>query len=104
MTFTTPLRYPGGKARLTSYMQQVLRMNGLDGGTYVEPYAGGAGMAINLLLNGDVENIIINDADPAVYCFWKSVVEQPDELINLIRYTEINMDVWRQQKSIQEIP
>jgi len=79
-------------------------MNGLDGGTYVEPYAGGAGMAINLLLNGDVENIIINDADPAIYCFWKSVVEQPDELIDLIRYTEINMDVWRQQKSIQEVP
>lgn len=102
MAFTTPLRYPGGKARLTAYMQKVLHANNLIGGTYIEPYAGGAGMAINLLLNKDVDEIIINDADPAIYCFWKSVTEQADKLVKKIEDSEISIEEWKKQKKIQE--
>ncbi|MDV0461092.1 hypothetical protein [Klebsiella quasipneumoniae] len=41
-----------------------MRHNKISGGYYVEPYAGGAGAALYLLLNGYVNHIIINDADP----------------------------------------
>ncbi|MDV0865276.1 DNA adenine methylase [Klebsiella quasipneumoniae] len=62
--FITPLRYPGGKGRLGPWLGELMRHNKISGGYYVEPYAGGAGAALYLLLNGYVNHIIINDADP----------------------------------------
>ena len=41
----TPLRYPGGKQKLTPFIIEVLKANDLIGGHYMEPYAGGAGVA-----------------------------------------------------------
>ena len=101
MSFGTPLRYPGGKGRLSSYMSKVISANGLIGGTYIEPYAGGAGMAINLLLDGVVSDIVLNDADRSVFAFWKCVTERTDELIDLIRLTEVTVDEWKIQREVQ---
>lgn len=70
----SPLRYPGGKRRLAPLLASVLEANGLTGGWYVEPYAGGAGAALYLLLRGHVRHIVINDADPMIHAFWQSVV------------------------------
>lgn len=41
----------------------------LNDGAYAEPYAGGAGVALELLLEEYVRKIYINDADLAVYSF-----------------------------------
>ena len=41
----SPLRYPGGKGKLARFVADVIRMNGLQDGMYVEPYAGGAAVA-----------------------------------------------------------
>ncbi len=41
----TPLRYPGGKAKLFPYLKEVLHENRLYDFDYAEPYAGGAGVA-----------------------------------------------------------
>lgn len=79
----SPLRYPGGKGKISKFMNHVLNVNGLNG-TYVEPFAGGAGIAINLLLADKIDSIIINDLDSSVYTFWKTVLSNCDELIDLI--------------------
>ncbi|WP_260158023.1 DNA adenine methylase [Levilactobacillus brevis] len=79
----TPLRYPGGKGKITRFVGNIINQNNLHD-TYVEPFAGGAGVAINLLLNGQVDNIIINDLDTSVFAFWKAVTEEPQKLINMI--------------------
>ena len=100
MGFHTPLRYPGGKARLGPWMAWMMRHNGISGGTYVEPYAGGAGAAFYLLLNKYVQKIIINDLDPAIYAFWQSVLFDTNNLINLIKKTPVTMRTWKKQKSI----
>ncbi|EFN8469409.1 DNA adenine methylase, partial [Escherichia coli] len=63
-TFFTPLRYPGGKGRMGPWISELLRYNGISGGYYVEPYAGGAGAALYLLMHGYVDHVIINDLDP----------------------------------------
>lgn len=34
----TPLRYPGGKAKLSEYVKEIIRANKLYDGEYVEPY------------------------------------------------------------------
>ena len=52
--FYSPLRYPGGKGKLAPFMEYMIIQLGHRGGTYIEPFAGGAGIAIELLLNGVV--------------------------------------------------
>lgn len=91
-TFVSPLRYPGGKGRLGPWIASVLRANNLTGGCYVEPYAGGAGVALFLLLRNHVRRIVINDADPAVHAFWHAVVQEPETLIREINTRSPTMD------------
>lgn len=100
MSFSTPLRYPGGKGRMGPWIAELLRHNNISGGWYVEPYAGGCGAALFLLIHGYVDRIVINDADPVIFSFWKAVTEQPDELIAKIKSTRVSMTAWRAQREI----
>ncbi|RAW92534.1 DNA adenine methylase [Photorhabdus laumondii] len=102
MRFGTPLRYPGGKGKLTDYLKLILVQNDLVSGHYVEPYAGGAGIAINLLLQGYASHIHLNDINPSVYAFWHSVLNETDGLCNRILKTEVTIDEWYKQKDIQK--
>lgn len=103
-TFFTPLRYPGGKGKLAEYIKAIIKENGLVGGIYVEPYAGGAAVAIELLLLDYVDEIHINDLNRSVYAFWHQVLNNADTLIERIQATTVNMDEWFMQKKIQVDP
>ena len=96
----SPLRYPGGKAPFAPYIAKVMETNGVWGGHYLEPYAGGAGVALELLFHGHASHIHINDADPAVYSFWISVTQHSGDLLNLLESTPITMDEWFKWRSI----
>lgn len=96
----TPLRYPGGKARFAPFVAQVMEMNGLSNGHYLEPYAGGAGVALELLFHGNAEHVHINDLDPAIYDFWKAITTVPDELLRLLYDTPVTMDQWFYWRSV----
>lgn len=99
-SFHTPLRYPGGKGKLARYVASVMEMNGLCGGTYVEPYAGGAAVAISLLLSGHAKRVHINDLSREVHAFWHSVLEDTDRLLGLIRDTPVTMDTWFRMRRV----
>ena len=99
--FDTPLRYPGGKGRLTQHIMDVLEMNGLVGGHYVEPYAGGAGIAVSLLYLEYADHIHLNDLDLAVYSFWHSIIHHTDEFVRLVRDTPLTVEEWRKQRAVQ---
>lgn len=96
----SPLRYPGGKSALYGFVSQTLRLNGAAGGTYVEPYAGGAGIALGLLLSEQVERIVINDLDPAIYSFWAALTEQPERFMQKLRDVSVTVDEWHRQKAV----
>jgi Site-specific DNA methylase len=96
----TPLRYPGGKARFAPLIAELMRTNNLAGGHYLEPYAGGAGVAITLLLDGVAECIHINDADPAVAVFWRVATLQTRELINMVANEPVTMDAWHHWRAV----
>jgi len=96
----TPLRYPGGKARFAPFIASLMQFNGLDGGHYMEPYAGGAGVSLELLFDGVVTDIHINDVDPAVYAFWYAATACSDALIRLVENEPINMDAWMHWRSV----
>ncbi|MBE0471360.1 MAG: DNA adenine methylase [Methyloprofundus sp.] len=100
-TTYSPLRYPGGKSQLTPFIVELLRENNLLDGTYVEPFAGGAGIAWHLLLKGFVQEVYINDLNPSIYAFWKAVLEENDKLCGLIEDTPITIDEWNKQKLVQ---
>ncbi|APP77411.1 DNA adenine methylase [Xanthomonas campestris pv. campestris] len=95
----SPLRYPGGKTQLAPFVIDLARANGLYGGVYAEPFAGGAGIAWRLLLNGDMTEVWLNDIDPAIYAFWKTVVHSPDNLCSKIEKTAVTIDEWHKQRT-----
>lgn len=99
--FYSPLRYPGGKSKLTAYVLETLKLNQLEGGTYVEPFAGGAAIAWYLLLENHVTNIHINDLNPSIYAFWHCVLKSTDDLCSLIEKTPVTIEEWHKQKKIQ---
>lgn len=96
----SPLRYPGGKAVLKGFLGELILLNNLEGCTYYEPFCGGAGAGLNLLFDGLVENIVINDADPAVYAFWAAVLEHTDDFIKNIDTIPLHIEEWNRQKQI----
>lgn len=96
----SPLRYPGGKGALYSRLRNLIRDSDLAGCTYVEPYAGGAGAGLSLLVTGQVERVVINDLDPAIYAFWALLVSDPEKLIHKVKHVKLSVKEWRQQKKI----
>lgn len=100
MKFYTPLRYPGGKGKLSYYIQSVIDANNLYDGHYIEPYAGGAGVALELLSKEYVKEIHINDIDIAIYSFWHAVKHHNTELCELISSTDVTIEEWQKQKEV----
>lgn len=90
----TPLRYPGGKTSLFEFFDDVIKKHGWKDVTYIEPYAGGAGAAISLLLLEKVKRIVINDYDPAIYSFWYAVINHNSDFIKLIESTPVTVEQW----------
>lgn len=96
----SPLRYPGGKNRIANFIAQVCVDNRISG-LYVEPYAGGASVALFLLFSNVVKKIVINDKDRSIYAFWYSVLHHTDRLCQMIIDTEVNVENWHKQKKVQ---
>lgn len=99
--YFTPLRYPGGKGKLAEYIKVIMATNKLIGGCYVEPYAGGAAVALELLLIGYVDEVHINDLNSGIYAFWDCVLNETDAFIDKIQVTPVTIEEWFFQKSIQ---
>jgi DNA adenine methylase len=99
--FDSPLRYPGGKGRLTQHVIDLIELNDLVGAPYIEPYAGGAGIALPLLYLEYVDHIHLNDLDRSVYAFWHSVLNRTEEFARLVRDTPLTVEEWRTQRALQ---
>ncbi|MCJ0570561.1 DNA adenine methylase, partial [Enterococcus cecorum] len=69
-TTYSPLRYPGGKRQLYKFIIKMIDENIGENGIYVEPFAGGAGVAIQLLVQKNVKTIAINDLDKSIHSVW----------------------------------
>ncbi len=96
----TPLRYPGGKARFAPLIAGVIAANNLTGGHYLEPYAGGAGVALALLVDRIVEHVHINDVDPAIAVFWRVATQKTDQLADMVASEPITMEAWFHWRSV----
>src|ERR1017187_303312 len=97
----TPLRYPGGKAKLAAFVKNLMKENRLLDGEYVEPYAGGAAIALELLFQEYVERIHINDVSRPVHAFWKAVLDHTEALSKLVLDTKLTVTAWDKQRKIR---
>lgn len=96
----TPLRYPGGKSALAEFVWHTIELNGFTEIPYCEPFAGGAGVAMSLLLRGKVKSVILNDLDTGIYSIWYAIFNDTEWLIEAINNTEITLAVREQQKKV----
>lgn len=100
----TPLRYPGGKQRLAPFIAELLVENEATGGHYAEAYAGGAGVALLLLLANYVTHIHLNDASFPIYAFWNSVINQTESVCRFISSASLTVEEWKRQRDILQHP
>lgn len=101
MKLYSPLRYPGGKAKVLGFMKELIKNNALPKKpAYVEPYAGGAAVALGLLIEGDVSEIYINDSDVAIYSFWNAIKNEHKKFIKKIKEIPISVAEWDKQSEI----
>ena len=98
--FYSPLRYPGGKGKLSLFMEYMIDRLGHRGGTYIEPFAGGAGIAVELLLKNVVNRIVINDYDKGVWSFWKAILTETDRFVEQVRTVPLTINEWYRQHEI----
>ncbi len=95
----SPLRYPGSKRRLVSYVQKALMLNKLTPQLYIEPFVGGASIALQLMEDRLVEKVILMDVDPWIASFWDVLFFDTDWLIDQIRNVQVTLESWYRFKS-----
>ena len=100
MKTLSPLRYPGGKSKIYKKVKEIIEINFTYPPVYAEAFAGGAALALKLLIEGVVKEVHINDLDDSIYSFWYLLKNHKDILIEKINTTEITIDEWINQKRI----
>ena len=96
----SPLRYTGGKGKLAPFMKVLIEKTGHKGGTYIEPFAGGAGIALDLLENDIVSQIVINDLDKGIYSFWRAILSETDRFVEAVHEVPLSVEEWKKQREI----
>lgn len=94
MALKNPLRYPGSKRWASGHIESAITGNSLSPLLYIEPFAGGASVAIDLLSRGVVENIGLIDKDPFIASFWKAVFFDTKWLVREISRVPVTVDQW----------
>ncbi len=96
----SPLRYPGGKSKLAPFISVLIKKSGILNPIYIEPFAGGAGVALYLLFNSIVDEIVINDYDKAIYSMWRALLTETEKFITAINDVNLSVEEWKNQKRI----
>lgn len=96
----TPLRYPGGKSSMYNKILEIINNNNITNFTYTEPFAGGFGIGIRMILENKANKAIINDVDYAIYSFWFSILNYTKDFCELIKNSPITVEEWKKQKNI----
>lgn len=104
MRYLSPLRYPGGKARLGRYLARLIKTQDPVPRHYAEPFAGGAGAALYLLHKGIVDEIHLNDLNPGIAAFWRASLDFPDQFCRKVLSVPLTIDEWHRQADIYSTP
>lgn len=104
MRYLSPLRYPGGKARLAPYVERLINHQTPRPTQYAEPFAGGAGAALKLLFTEVVQEIHLNDLNPGIAAFWRASLFQPEAFCSHVATVDLTIEEWKRQRHIYSTP
>lgn len=91
----SPFRYPGGKGVLTEYLRlEIVRRFGSTKPAYAEPFCGGAGAAVNLLVDDAVAALYLNDADHRIYSAWRAMLHETDRFLSELQTVDCSLKTW----------
>ena len=96
----SPLRYPGSKQKIVTYLEQILAHNSLSPDLLIEPFVGGGSVFLKFLLHGIVDYAVISDRDRLIISFWKTVFTDPQYLINFVKNIDISIKNYYRYKKI----
>lgn len=100
--YASPLRYPGGKSKLSDFLIRVIEANGLTRPRYVEPYAGGCGAGLHLLFDEFVERVVINDADKHIQAMWRAMTQETGRFVQAIHDCNVSARNWKRQRELYQ--
>jgi len=81
---------------MSGYISRSIERNNLFPELFVEPFAGGASVALAQLYSGLVDRVALNDRDPLVAAFWQTLFFDTDWLVDQVWKTEITVNLWEQ--------
>lgn len=94
----SPLRYPGGKAKLAPLVSGLVERNWGAPPVMVELFAGGAGLGLSLLDAGIIGGLHLNDLDYGVYAFWCSILWETEDFCDMVMGTPVTVEEWHLQQ------
>lgn len=89
---------------MAPYLGQLIRSQRVRPTSYAEPFAGGAGAALKLLVEEAVKSIHINDLAPGVAALWRSVFNQTEAFATRVAGAVVTVDEWQVQRAVFEHP
>ena len=100
--WTSPLRYPGGKGRMSAYLGDLFeqQIGWLDVEVFVEPFAGGAGAGLTLLDSGVIDDLWLTEKNPALAAFWRTICTAGDVLATRVEHTDPSMTIWHDSREV----
>lgn len=96
----SPLRYPGGKSRMTAALADIFQaqLGLLDVEIWFEPFAGGAGAGLHLLERGIVDELWLTEKNRSLAAFWRSAVQNGDQLAARVLASQPDMATWHSSR------
>jgi DNA adenine methylase len=92
----SPLRYPGAKRQLIPLFNRLLLRAPVK--TFVEPFAGGASVALHVAANGLADRVVIGEADPLLRAFWHTACFDTAWLVRQVMTVEVSLAAWERFK------
>ena len=84
---------------MSGYISRSIDRNNLFPALFVEPFAGGASVASAQLATGFAQKVILNDRDPLIAAFWRTVFFDTDWLVNKVENAEVTLSEWIRLKA-----
>lgn len=98
--WVSPLRYPGGKVRMTSWLVEVFDqlVMPMEVEVWIEPFGGGAGAALMALEAHHVPDAWIVEANPALAAFWTTIMADDGRLAARVETTTPSLELFMESR------
>lgn len=89
----SPLRYPGGKARMGPWLAEVFgsQFGRMALEVWMEPFGGGCGAGLALLDSNTVGEVWLCERNPALAALWRVLLAEPERLARTVEATTVDL-------------